>query len=199
MIQAVSRAILAVGILSLVACQSSNTVERGDVRHVIQIDHGTVQRIDQVEVESQASKGAVIGGLSGLAYGWNKSGKARVGGAIGGAVAGALLTRLLEGSNKANAYTIILNNGRQEKIVTEQTDIRVGDCVSIEVGTHANLRHVSSALCEPAKAHPLNSDIEVDRRNEAAECHEAKQQLLQAKSDADIEASSRKVRVLCHH
>jgi len=185
-------------IFLLTACATNGKVDRQNVDTTIQINHGIVENVQQVELKSEAAKGAVLGGIVGLVAVHGSTAQ-NVGGAIGGALAGALLTRALEGSNKANAYTVLLNKGSEVKVVTESKHIEIGDCVAIESGKTTNIRRVSAILCEPSKPHPVDKELESVHYREAQECHEAKKQLLQAETEADISALERKVRALCEH
>ena len=69
----------------------------------------------------------------------------------------------------------------------------------MESGKTTNLRRVSTALCEPSDPHPVDDELQVKHLQEASECHDAKENLLQAESDRDIDAAVRKVKVLCDH
>ena len=59
---------------------------------------------------------------------------------------------------------------------------------------HANLRRVSNALCESP---PQSREVITRSNDEAALCHSAKEQLLQAMTDEEVDQASRKVRILC--
>ena len=83
--------------------------------------------------------------------------------------------------------------GGQASITTEQTDIREGDCVSVEQGDHANIRRVSSYHCE------TNTESKPPEHHAAAasNCQSAKDELTKAQTDDAVELTVKKVRVLC--
>lgn len=188
--------ILLIGFFTF-GCATDGAVDRRNVETTISIQHGTVKDIEQVELKSEAAKGAIIGGTIGL-LAVSGSTAEHVGGAIGGAVAGALITRAFEGSNKANAYTVRLNNGSEVKVITDDKYIEAGDCVAVETGKTTNIRRVSQVLCKPSKPHQaVDAELHEKHQEEAWECHEAKKQLLKAKTEDEIDALLRKVKVLC--
>jgi len=81
--------------------------------------------------------------------------------------------------------------GGKSVISTEQQDIRIGDCVSVEQGDHANIRRVSSYHCE------IKNTITAEHHQSAADnCQLAKNELNAADTDADITKAAKKVRVL---
>jgi hypothetical protein len=145
------------------------------------------------------ARNSTIGGLAGLAARRHGSTNQQIGGAVAGALIAGLVTKATEGSNQANAYTVQLNNGSFRKIITENSYIRIGDCVAVETGKTSNIRDVSRALCEPAAGHPVDREIHAHRQEEASECHDAKKQLLDATTGKEVDAIARKVKVLCEH
>lgn len=187
-------------VLGTVGCASGpNTVSRSARDTSIEISYGRVAEISEVEVESNAVAGAIIGGLVGLLATSRRSTTSQVLGTAGGAAIGGLGTRAVEGSNRANAYTIRRLDGSQVKVITEPTGMRVGDCVAVEAGKTTNLRRVSEMLCETRSSHPVEAEIDGLQMSEATECEEAKQALLAAETDAEIEGALRRARVLCEH
>ena len=69
-----------------------------------------------------------------------------------GAGTGAMIARRSQGSLDGMQYTIETGPGSQIVVVTDQTQVRVGDCVTVEQpgsGT-TNVRRVNDALCEAA-------------------------------------------------
>jgi hypothetical protein len=118
--------------------------------------------------------------------------------AVEGALAGALLAAVLDGNRHARSYIVDLNDGSEIKIVIEQHGIRVGDCVAVEMGQTANIRTVSSVHCDnagnEALAHPV---VHAKSQSEAAVCHTAKEQALQATTEEATDIALKKVRVFC--
>ena len=77
-------------------------------------------------------------------------------------------------------------------MITDQTGMRMGDCVSVEQGRSGNIRRVSSVHCESRDAEPT-----AEHRAEAAECAQAKQELANAADEAAFDLALRKARILC--
>lgn len=175
----------------LVTCASNTDSSRA---REIRIQYGEVLRVTRVPVPSAVPAGAVVGGFTGLVLSRNASPGRRVAAGVGGAALGGLVTSALEGDRRAFQYRIRFNNGTETDYITENGFLRTGDCISVERGDYANIRRVSDALCE---APPRAPDVIRKRQEEAEQCHLAKDQLLAATSDAEIEQASRKVRILC--
>ena len=160
------------------------------------IRYGEITRVTRVPVPSAAPAGAIIGGFTGLvlARGSNPGRQAAAG--IGGAALGGLATAALEGDRRAYRYHLRYSNGSETDFITENGNFREGDCISVERGQYSNLRRVSDALCESA---PKAPEIVRKRETEAKQCHDAKDQVLRAMSETDIEQAARKVRILCQY
>lgn len=163
----------------------------------ITIHHGRVTELTPVDLESEAGRGALIGGLAGLASasGGNRSSRWRnaiIGAGVGGAVASSA-----EGSLQGMSYTVATTSGTSIRIVSDQAGIAVGDCVTVEQGADtANIRRVADTLCEMPD-YAEDTVIGAELAEEAEECAEAKRGLLDAETDADIERAVVRVEVLC--
>ena len=135
--------------------------------------------------------GGIIGGAT---SGHHHRGKH----AVEGALAGALLAAVLDGDRHARSFVVELNHGREIRIIKEQHRNREGDCVAVETGLTANIRTVSSVHCDSpgheALAHPV---VHAKAQSEAAECHTAKEQALQATTEEATDIALKKVRVFC--
>ena len=110
-------------------------------------------------------------------------------------VAGAGIGSAIQGSATSGVlqqYSVTLVSGGQSIISTEQTDIRTGDCVSVEQGEQANIRRVSSFHCETK-----NTETAEHHQSGADNCQQAKDELNQADTDNAITNAAKKVRVLC--
>jgi len=171
-------------------------VERVKIQSpAFEIRYGTVEVVERVKIQSQAAQGAVTGGLIGAATSGHHH---RSKHALEGAVAGAFLTALLEGNRKAYQYTVDFDDGSITKVVVESGGIVQGDCVTVELGQTANIRRVSGVHCEhrghEALAEPI---VHAKRQSEAAECHTAKEQALQATTEEATDIALKKVRVFC--
>jgi outer membrane lipoprotein SlyB len=166
----------------------------------ITIQTGHVVAADPVNLQSQAGGGAVMGGLFGyMATSNRQSSSRRARNTILGAAAGGAIAASAQGSLNGMAFTVDLGSGAHIQVVTDQTDIRVGDCVNVEQagrGT-ANVRRVSKALCEAVAGNTVDSDIQKELSKSAKRCLAAKERLLDAESDAQIDAAIRRVGILC--
>ena len=187
--------------ITVAGCASQGGVSRDSLDSTIAVNYGTVSSVTPVQLQSNATRNATIGGLAGLLTQARGSGTERLAGAAIGAAIGGLGTKAAEGDNMANSFVVDLNRGGTVKVVTEQTNIVVGDCVSVETGRHTNLRRVSPVQCNPPRQpHPsIDSQISDNEQREANACHQAKEELLKAKTESDINALTRKVQVICDH
>jgi len=139
-------------------------------------------------VDSKHAGGALAGGLIGGLIGPRRHRGLRVvaGAGIGSAIQGSATSGVLQ------QYSVTLVSGGQSIISTEQTDIRTGDCVSVEQGEQANIRRVSSFHCETK-----NTETAEHHQSGADNCQQAKDELNQADTDNAITNAAKKVRVLC--
>lgn len=184
----------AVAVSFLVAgCASSGSPSaRG---YELRVRYAEVVEIDRVQLPSNAPAGAVVGGFTGLVLSRNSSGRKQVASGIGGAVLGGMATAALEGDRRGYSYRLRFMNGDTSNFITEKGYLQVGDCVSVERGQYANIRRVASVLCsegQQAAAHPTHV-------RDAEQCHEAKNQLLAASTEDEIEAAARKVTIICEY
>lgn len=85
-----------------------------------------------------------------------------------------------------------LLDGSSVTITTEQGQIDVGDCVTVERGESANIRRVSQVHCQSRDATPSDEHLK-----EAGECEAAKAAMLDAETSDALEAAVRKARLLC--
>ena len=158
------------------------------------ISVGTVVKVENIDLQSQtAPAGALLGGM--LAYkstGGSRSSTTKWGRAAAGAVAGGALARAAEGDLSGRLYTVDLGGGRMMQVVSDQTEIRQGDCVIIEqVKDQANVRRADPTACQPESAAAIASaDVQEELQEEAAECQAAKEELL------DI--ATRKMDIFCN-
>ena len=83
-------------------------------------------------------------------------------------------------------------------MVSDQREIRSGDCVAVEqAGDTANVRRVSAGYCDKASASAVQS-VAGEARKDADECAAAKQQLVDATTTQAAELAGRKVGLLCN-
>lgn len=166
----------------------------------ITVRTGTVTAMRSVDLnDGNAIGGALVGGAFGAALTRSSKGSGRrdrnaaIGAVLGGAAA-ASRTR------PGRVYTVTTNEGTMIQIATEQTEIRVDDCVFVEeAGGTANIRRAPATACEP-ETRELLSDAAIveEMREEASECAAAKQELIDADSDDRLDRAARKVKLLCY-
>ena len=178
-------------VVALAGC-SSNSGNRGKE---VTLSYARVLQVERITKPSAVPAGVIVGGLTGLLLTRNSAstGKRAVGTLGGAAIGGALADSM----NDRNAYQYLLEyrDGERSRFVTEKGFIRKGDCVAVERGQHSNLRRVESNLC----TNKLPAEPPKELLASANQCHEAKDQLLQAKTDDEVTQASRKIRILCQY
>jgi hypothetical protein len=165
------------------------------------VQTGVVVAAQAVNLQSAVGRGAAVGGVVGLAAtSSNRSSSRRARNAAIGAGTGALISRRAQGSLDGMQYTIEVGPGSQIIVVTDQTQVRVGDCVNVEQagsGT-ANVRRVSEALCEAVFAgDQVDDELQAYMTQEADMCLQAKERLMEAETDEAFETAMRRVKFLC--
>jgi outer membrane lipoprotein SlyB len=181
-------------VLLCTAC-SSSAVDRNQLNSTITINYGEVIGVGKTKVDSSAPGGAMMGGVIGAAT----SGKHHRGKhALEGALAGGILSAILDGNRDAYSYEIELKNGSEVKVLTEQSGIRVGDCVSFEQGRTTNVRRVPDVHCD-FHNHPAMQDsyVQSSAHFDAAQCNAAKQQVLAAKTEEEVDVAMKKTSIFC--
>jgi outer membrane lipoprotein SlyB len=112
---------------------------------------GSVVEVKAIDLnDGNAVAGALVGGAFGAAL--TRSSKssgtrgrnAAIGAVLGGVVAAS-------SRRPGRLYSVAVNDGTIIKIATEQTEIRVDDCVYVEEARgSANIRRAPGAACSPA-------------------------------------------------
>lgn len=158
------------------------------VEAMASVSYGRVTAVRTVNLENQGATaaGTLIGGALGVASGSGQSRSNRALRGVGGAAVGSRIGSAA-GSSTGFEYTVLIDGTNTIRIVTEQSGMRVGDCVSIQRGQFANIRLAADARCETAAA-----DLA-----EASACDSAKQQVLDANSDEEFDRAERRMRLLC--
>jgi len=165
------------------------------------IRYGTVVSMETVDLkDGNAAKGALVGGAFGAALTKSSasSSKRRRNAAIGAVVgAGVAASKKTAGRR----YSVSTNEGTVMQVVTEQTAILVGDCVIVEEsGGRANIRRTALSACDVASQSIMaGADIQAELQEEAAECSAAKDGLVNAETDAQMELAVRKIQILCYN
>jgi outer membrane lipoprotein SlyB len=159
---------------------------------------GTVVGKERVQLQSNAAKGALVGGVLGYQTGSGKSSSRKWRNAAVGAAAMGAATRAGEGDLTGMMYTVRLGDGSVMKVITDQTEIVQGDCVTVEqVGDSANVRRADPTMCQPASQQVVQ-ELSGELEEEAYECLEAKEQMLQAETEQQLDIAMRKVKILCN-
>jgi len=161
------------------------------------ISTGIVENVQRVQLDSEAGKGALVGGTLGLLSAGGKSSSKKARNTIIGAGAGGALASSAQGSRNGVAYTVRTGEGSSIRVVTDQTEIRIGDCVVVEEsGATANVRRVTPTACESASA-TAREQLQDTFEKEATECANAKQQLVEAATVDEVDLARRKMEILC--
>lgn len=182
--------ILAIALAGLAACASQRVGDEAAVQF------GVVRSGEEVTLDSPAAKGALVGGTLGLVTGRRGSNLGNVvQGAAIGATAGAIAQ---QGDRRGMAFTVDMLDGSSTRIITDQREIRPGDCVAIErVRDTANIRRASQSYCDRANQEAVRA-VQANIRSEAVECRAAKQELVEARTEQEVDLASRKVELLCN-
>jgi outer membrane lipoprotein SlyB len=157
------------------------------------VQHGRITNVRTVELQNQGANatGALVGGALGVASGSGQSRSNRALRGVGGAAVGSRLAGAA-GSTTGFEYTVLIDR-QTVRIVTEQAGMRVGDCVAIERGAHNNIRLVDDSRCDAAPGTRPPASATAD----ASACEQAKEQLLNASTDAEFDRAERRMRLLC--
>jgi outer membrane lipoprotein SlyB len=164
------------------------------------IQTGIVVATQAVNLQSATGRGALVGGVVGYATTSSRqSSSRRARNTAIGAGTGALIARRAQGSLDGMQYTIEVGPGSQIIVVTDQTQVRVGDCVNVEQagsGT-ANVRRVSESLCDAVFDNQVDEELQTYMTQEADMCLQAKERLMEAETDEAFETAMRRVKFLC--
>ena len=156
------------------------------------VGYGRITAVRQVDLQSQRSQntGALIGGLAGVATGSGQSGSNRALRGVGGAAVGRRIGAAT-GSSTGFEYTVLIGS-QTTRIVTENSGLRVRDCVAVERGSFNNIRLAPDERCDTASA-----AVPGDATSAASACNAAKDQVMNASTDAEFERAERRMRLVC--
>lgn len=157
------------------------------------VSYGRITAVRQVNLENQGAQaaGTLVGGALGVASGSGQSRSNRALRGIGGAAVGSRVGGAA-GSSTGFEYTVLVGGTNTIRITTEQAGLRVGDCVSVERGQWNNIRLAPDERCDAAMTRGAPEDTAA-----AAACEAAKQQLIEANTDAEFDRAERRMRLLC--
>lgn len=161
------------------------------------IQHGVVVKSERVDLsDNKTTKGAKVGGTVGLVTGGSSGYKRRRNAAIGTA-AGAVVGSAASTQQMGMMYTVEVAGGAV-KVVTDQLEIHMGDCVVVEdTSQGTNIRRVNPEVCNPEAA-AVVADLQGEFQEEAAECAAARAELAAAKTDAEFDRALMKIDILCN-
>lgn len=184
-----------VSLILLAGCAGTTPFTGSGENSLIDIQYGTIEQIQQVQLKANYGPGVLLGGGLGALATMHYSGTTQVLAAAGGALLGALVSK--ERAGTAEKYTIHLVNGNTVAIVSEAHNLDDGDCVAVEQGRHANLRRVSPQMCStpsPQTAYPQQYAAE---QQAASDCDTAKQEMLKANTEQEATVAYQKMKALC--
>ena len=178
----------------LVGSTSVEAQRRGDSTR---ITIGVVEGAQRVEFDSGAGKGALLGGAAGWALARNQSSGRQAAAAAGGALLGSGVQRSRHGGTGMR-YVVRTSEGSAITVVTDQTEVRIGDCVSVEeTGDVANVRRVDNDLCAPASPE-VHETVKPELAEDADRCHQAKERLFEAKTPEEVEVARQIMEAFCN-
>lgn len=113
------------------------------------VNTGRIISAEPVTLQSRAGGGALTGAVVGnVATSSSQSSSRRARNTVIGAATGAAISSGSQGSLSGMRYTVQIRSGTNIQVTSNQTEMRVGDCVTVEQrGSTSNLRRVSSSLC----------------------------------------------------
>lgn len=186
------RIFISICCLAAVGCETQSF----RVGQSVSVQFGTVRHAEQVQLQSDAAAGAIVGGTIGLMGSAGSRHAPR--NAIMGAALGAATTAAAEGDRTGMAYTVEMLDGSKVRIISDQREIHVGDCVAIErVGQTNNIRREASAYCAGGNEQALQS-VRKEAEAAAAHCAAAKEELVKASTPEAVETAGRKIELLCN-
>jgi len=169
----------------------------GEANAQTTVTYGRITAVRQVDIQNQGARsaGTLVGGALGVASGSGQSASNRALRGVGGAAVGNRLAGAAS-SSTGFEYTVLIGGTNTIRMVTEQAGLRVGDCVSVERGQFNNIRLADDARCAAAANAPV-APVPANAQADANACAAAKDQLLNAATDADFDRAERRMRLLC--
>jgi hypothetical protein len=173
----------------LISLASTSNIKAKEVHDIV---YGNVASVLITTADSKILEGTIVGGTLGLAIGDSALYT------LNGAALGFAVTSIIEGDRRVFLYTIDVN-GLEKKIAMEEGGIGEGRCVAIETkDKHTNVRAVSSAFCQYNDHQALTStDVVTQQQSQAQQCKKARELVLTANNDKEIDHALVKVRALC--
>lgn len=157
---------------------------------------GVVTHAQRVQLKSNTSRNALLGGAAAWALARNQSSSTQAAAALGGAAISGGATSRSQGDNTAMQYTV-QSAGSAIQVITDQTEIRIGDCVTVEETSNgANVRRADPSMCQASPE--VLSEVQGELQEEADECDQAKQRLIAAETAEQVAVARQVVEILCN-
>jgi hypothetical protein len=158
---------------------------------------GVVTHVQKVDLASNKNRNSLLGGAAGWALARNQSSGKQAAAALGGAALGRGATNRSEGANTGMQYTVQTSAGSAIQIITDQTEVRIGDCVTVEETQNgANVRRSDPSMCQAPPE--VMAAVEDELQEEANECDQAKQRLINAETSEQVDVARQVVEILCN-
>ncbi len=182
--------------LSLLAAGPSALAQRAGQSARISV--GIVEGAERVQLDSNAGRGSLVGGALGWGLARNQSSGRQAAAALGGAALGGASASRRQGDRSAMRYTIRIGDGSAIQVVTDQTEIRLGDCVLVEeTGNGANVRRKDPSMCQSAPPEVM-AQVEDELQHDANRCDEAKGRLFEATTPEEVQVARQVMEILCN-
>jgi outer membrane lipoprotein SlyB len=161
------------------------------------VNIGVVESAERVALQqSSGAGGALVGAAIGYNLGSGKSSSKKRRHAIIGGSIGARASA--KDPTEGMKYTVKFLDGSTISLVSDQFEIKIGDCVSVEqVKDTANIRHQDPAACNPDVKEAV-AELQDELIEDANECAAAKQELLDATTMEAVEIATAKAKILCN-
>jgi outer membrane lipoprotein SlyB len=189
---------LTVTILSLsllAACQSAQSQRTGQSAR---ISVGIVESAERVQVDSNTGRGSLVGGALGWGLARNQSSGRQAAAALGGAALGGASANRRQGDRSAMRYTVRTGDGSAVQVVTDQTEIHLGDCVLVEETSNgANVRRKDPSMCRTAPP-AVMALVEDELQHDADRCDEAMGRLFEATTPEEVQVARQVMEILCN-
>jgi hypothetical protein len=188
----------AVAGLSLLVVGASSSALAQKTGDSTKVTVGIVEAKQPVNLKSNTGRNSLIGGALGWGLARNKSSATQAAAALGGAALGGGATSAVQGDNTAIQYTIKTSAGSAIQVITDQTEIIIGDCVLVEETKNgANVRRKDPAMCKPASP-VVMSHVQGEINDDATQCDAAKQRLIDAKTSEEVQVAKQVMDIICN-
>lgn len=147
--------VLASLMLLLTACKSTNGVDRADKNQFVTEFYAIVASVEQIKFKSNVGSAMIIGAAGGAIGGSGGDSDDIVGGAIIGGVVSGIFTALFEGSTKGYEYQLDAVDGDRVKVIVEDKNAKIGECVKVRVSGSVSLTKMSLETCDTEEAYVL--------------------------------------------